>query len=85
MIYITGDCHGDYDRFRDDIFIESKEMTKDDYVIICGDFGLWNESKDQDERLDWLTSRPFTTLWVDGNHENYDLLSTYETEMWHGG
>ena len=85
MIYITGDCHGDYERFKSDIFFECNEMTKDDYVIICGDFGLWNESKEQDERLDWLESRPYTTLWIDGNHENYDLLNTYKTEMWHGG
>ena len=40
MIFIAGDCHGDYRRFRTDIFIEQKEMTKDDFVIVCGDFGL---------------------------------------------
>lgn len=37
MIYITGDCHGDYRRFNKEIFSEQREMTKDDYVIICGD------------------------------------------------
>ena len=76
MIFITGDCHGDYRRFRTDIFIEQKEMTKDDFVIVCGDFGLWDESGEQKYWRKWLSGKPFTTLWVDGNHENYDLLNT---------
>ena len=33
MIYITGDCHGDYRRFSKDIFPEQKEMNKDDFMI----------------------------------------------------
>ncbi len=38
MIYITGDTHGEFGRrFNTDVFPEQKEMTKDDYVIICGD------------------------------------------------
>ena len=39
MIYVTGDCHADFTRFNTKIFPEQYEMTKDDYVIICGDFG----------------------------------------------
>lgn len=50
-------------------------MTKDDYVIICGDFGgLWTfeeESSREKDVLDWLNNKNFTTLFVDGNHENY--------------
>jgi hypothetical protein len=42
MIYITGDCHSDFTRFNEDKFPIQEEMTKDDYVIICGDFGgVW--------------------------------------------
>lgn len=74
MIYITGDCHGNFERFNPSIFPEQNEMTKKDYVIICGDFGgVWHrdeESKDETMVLDWLDSRPFTTLFVCGNHEN---------------
>ncbi len=33
----------------------------------------------------WLNDRPFTTLFVDGNHENFDLLNAYPVENWHGG
>ncbi len=84
-IYITGDTHGDYRRFSVPIFPEQKQMTKDDYVIICGDFGFWSDDKEQYYWLKWLDEKPFTTLWVDGNHENYDLLATYPEEEWNGG
>lgn len=46
MIYITGDCHGNFERFNSSIFPEQNEMTKKDYVIICGDFGgVWHSGK----------------------------------------
>ncbi len=34
--------------------------------------------------LDWLEEKPFTTLFVDGNHENFDRLYAYPTEKWKG-
>ena len=89
MIYITGDCHGNFERFNTSIFPEQKEMTKDDYVIICGDFGaVWNkdcESNTETMILDWLDCRPFTALFIDGNHENFDRLYSYPVENWNGG
>lgn len=88
MIYITGDCHRNFERFNSSIFLEQEEMTKDDYVIICGDFGgVWSkdtESKEETMILDWLDCKPFTTLFVDGNHENFDRLFDYPQEEWHG-
>ena len=85
MIYITGDCHGDYRRFSKDIFPEQKEMNKDDFMIICGDFGYWLPSKEQEYWLKWLSDKPFTTLFVDGNHENFDGLTAMPPHLWHGG
>lgn len=89
MIYITGDCHRNYERFNTKNFPEQKEMTKDDYVIICGDFGgVWDKDKESKEEtflLDWLDCKPFTTLVVDGNHENFDRLYEYPVEEWNGG
>ena len=84
MIYITGDCHSNFELFNTWNFPEQKEMTKDDYVIICGDFGgVWNkdgESKMETSVLDWLDGKAFTTLFVDGNHENFDRLYAYPVE-----
>lgn len=89
VIYITGDCHQDFRRFNMESFPEQKEMSKEDYVIICGDFGgVWNrneESKKEKSLMDWLDSKLFTTLFVDGNHENFDRLYDYPVEEWHGG
>lgn len=86
MIYITGDCHGDFTRFSTAAFPEQKEMTKDDYVIICGDFGLWHDTNEERYWLKWLNEKPFTTLFVAGNHENYDRLNNeFEVRYWHGG
>lgn len=79
MIFITGDCHSDFRRFSSGVFYEQKEMTKDDFVIICGDFGgVWRDSPEERYWLDWLNDKPFTTLWVDGNHENFDRLYSDE-------
>ena len=65
-IYITGDCHGDYRRFSTEIFPEQYTMGKNDYVIVCGDFGYWSEDREQLWWRKWLDKKPFTTLWVDG-------------------
>ena len=85
-IFLTGDTHGDFSRFRPDIFYEQAGLTKDDCTIICGDFGgVWDGSPEEQGQLDWLEQRPYTTLFVSGNHENYDLLAQYPVEEWHGG
>lgn len=89
MIYITGDTHADFSRFLIDKFPIQKEMTKDDYVIICGDFGgIWTFEKENIQEkywLDYLNEKNFTTLFVDGNHENFTRLYNYPVEEWHGG
>ena len=89
MIYITGDTHSDFSRFTEENFPIQSEMTKNDYIIICGDFGgVWTfeeESRREKEALDWLNNKNFTTLFVDGNHENYTRLYNYPIEEWKGG
>jgi DNA repair exonuclease SbcCD nuclease subunit len=87
-IYITGDLHGNIDisKLNNKNFPIQKELTKDDYVIICGDFGLvWNNSKEEIYWQKWLSKKNFTTLFVDGNHENFDKLNEYPIETWNGG
>lgn len=85
-IYVTGDVHGDWiSRLNMNAFPEQKEMTKDDYVIILGDMGIWDDSKRENYNLDWLEERSFTTLFVDGNHSNFDILDALSVKEWHGG
>lgn len=89
MIYITGDTHAEFNRFSTKTFPNQKDMTKDDCVIICGDFGgIWTHSMSSSEEkywLDWLNEKPFTILFVDGNHENFDRLKEYPRVKFHGG
>ena len=37
------------------------------------------------EKILTRPSRPFTTAFVSGNHENYDALAAYPQAEWHGG
>lgn len=88
MIYVTGDCHGDFTRFSSGNFPEQNEMTKNDFVIILGDFGLvWKVQESNYEKwwLKELNEKPFTTLFICGNHENFDRLYQYPVVDFHGG
>ena len=86
-IIVTGDIHGNpFQRLNLENFPEGKTFTKEDYVIILGDFGLvWDNSAMEHSCLDWLENKPWTTLFIDGNHENYDLLNKFPIEEWGGG
>ena len=57
MIFVTGDMHADPGRFSMENFPEQKEMTRNDYMVICGDFGLlWDKEESKREKwwLDWM-------------------------------
>ena len=86
MIYITGDTHGHHDFYKLKAFAdEHSELSLKDYVIIAGDFGgVWDEIT-LEESLSPYRRLPFTVLFVDGNHENFDLLEKYPVETWNGG
>lgn len=91
MIFVTGDCHGDFSKFNTTLFPKQKEMSKEDIVIITGDFGgifaqensKWYNTEQY--WLKWLESKPFTTVFVDGNHENHKRLAACPVVEWHGG
>lgn len=86
MIYITGDTHGDFYKFCAQEFPEGTSLTRDDYVIICGDFGaIWDGQEHDKKQLQTLEQLPFTVLFVSGNHENFELLAQYPVTEWNGG
>jgi len=86
-IYVTGDVHGRApDRFKIENFPIKDFLDKDDYVIVAGDFGLlWNNGNKEKNARKWLEKQKFTTLFVDGNHENFDMLDNLSTKEWNGG
>lgn len=88
MIYLTGDTHGQSDIFKlfPDSFPDGKNLTRDDYMIICGDFGgVWFGDERDDARLEFYEEKKYTILFVDGNHENFEALNKYPILEWHGG
>lgn len=88
MIYITGDLHGDIDihKLNTKKFPQQYNLTKNDYLIVLGDFGLvWDNSKQEKYWQKWLSDKPWTTLFIDGNHECYDILDSFPVEIWNGG
>ena len=83
MIYITGDIHGDLSRFSDK---KIKRLKKNDYLIICGDFGfIWDNSLTEQKTLKKLGKKKYNILFVEGCHENYELLYSYPQQDWNGG
>lgn len=95
-IFVTGDTHSDpLPRFKALCRQTEEEggasLTKEDVVIIAGDFGvIWGDGTPKDARiedyiLDTLERMPFTTLFIDGNHENFNRLMRFRVETRYGG
>lgn len=78
MIILTGDIHGDVMRL---VHVQEKvNLTKNDFIIVAGDFGIFWESEERyyKKRLEYLKRHvKAKILFVDGNHENYDILETF--------
>jgi len=84
MIYVTGDTHGTKD-FTKLLSPELSRLTKRDYVIVLGDIGVLFDPKMAPYFINLYSYLPYTVLFVDGNHENFDLLNSYPVSYWHGG
>lgn len=85
MICVTGDTHGNQDRWLNQIH---PALSAGDIIIIAGDFGVgfWNGRHFSEETFyDWLEQQNYTVLFVDGNHCDFDKLQRYPTAKWCGG
>ena len=86
MIFVTGDTHGQIDYFKLNCFArKNKHLTKKDFVIVAGDFGAIWDKKTLEQDLNKYSKLPWTTLFVDGNHESFDIINSYPVEIWNGG
>ncbi len=72
MIFVTGDTHGDLEGFK--ARLAPCGLSAGDVLVITGDFGFdWNE----ETISSWqMFDHPYTVLFCDGNHENYDVLGS---------
>ncbi len=90
-ILITGDTHGarGIHRLSPEHFPEGESLDREDFVIIVGDFQViyahGGITKHEEQMLTWLSSRPWTTLFIDGNHEHMPRLRSLPLEQRFGG
>ena len=80
-VFVTGDTHGGY---RTDFQkVLDFNGNENDYLIVLGDFGFyWNNSECEKNARKLLSKKDYTILFVDGNHENFDILNKFkEIEM----
>jgi hypothetical protein len=75
--------HGDAARFQAPAL---RKLKKGDTLLVCGDFGfLWDGSKAEQALLKKIGKRKFHVAFIDGVHENFELLGQYPEEEWNGG
>ena len=84
MIYVTGDTHGflneTLNRFA------AAGVKEGDTVIVCGDFGfVMAKSPEYMIRLKKIAQEKYIILFIDGNHENFDMLEEYPIVEYCGG
>lgn len=83
MIYVTGDMHGDAERFASKDF---KQLEEHDTLIVTGDFGfVWDGSKRERRLLKKLGSRKYNICFIDGPHDNFDRINSCRETIWRGG
>lgn len=81
-IGITGDTHGNL-RFTRIYQARKLGLT---HLIICGDFGyVWQGGLKESKRLKFLSNIGVTILFLDGNHDNHDILNEYPINERYGG
>ena len=83
MIYFTGDTHGEQDRLSK---YALRKLAPGDTLIVCGDFGfIWDRSAKEQKILDRLARMSCNICFLDGTHENFELLESYPLVRYCGG
>ena len=86
-VFVTGDVHGNIDihKFNSQNFDIGNFLNKEDIVIVTGDAGfvLYDNYKDE-KIIGYIEKKPWTTVYVDGNHENFNALKKYPIVDFYG-
>lgn len=101
MLYFTGDLHNDIiGRFSFKRHPFLRALTNQDVMFCLGDCGCpwfnpelhfydyWTKpgAEKQDHfQLKWLNQKPWTTIFIAGNHDNYDLIEKMPLVHKYGG
>lgn len=83
MLFVTGDTHGDIERFTGR---ETKRLSVGDILFVCGDFGfIWDGNDAEKKNLKKLKKLKYTIAFVEGSHENFGRINSFPEEEWCGG
>ena len=80
-VYVRGDVHGYLEELTD--FIDRFQLDENDAIIVLGDLGLyWDKRGLYAKKFIEFYEANYRThiLWIDGNHENFDLIDKLEYE-----
>ncbi len=89
-LFCCGDIHNPIDVSKLNMFNWplQKELTKEDILIVLGDYGLiWDKDWSKEELwwAKWYTNKKCTVCFVDGNHENFNRINKLEEVDFYGG
>lgn len=85
-LYVVGDLHanaeGERTLLNSKNWPEQKNLDKSDVLIQLGDFGdIWYNKEHKKYKEDkywqnWWSSRNYSLLVIDGNHDNHDIIQS---------
>lgn len=88
-VLLLGDTHGNLPWVK--VAIEAAKQLDCDAILQLGDFGFWAHREQGRQFLngviDALDTAGIDLYWIDGNHENHDLLSeqVHQRGFWRAG
>jgi predicted phosphodiesterase len=79
---VAGDVHGNIDHLY--MLLDVCESYEASHLIACGDFGFWPHMEWGREFLDEVelgcADRDVTLIWIDGNHDNHDVIAEMQSD-----
>lgn len=84
-VFICGDTHGILDVGKIEQLKMKEKIDYGDYLIVCGDCGVVWDKESLPEYTQHFENIGCNVLFIDGNHENFDILKEYPVEYWNGG
>lgn len=90
-VFVCGDIHAHIDilKLSNKNWIGHRDfLTENDLLIILGDFGLfWYQKNTKEEIywLNWLLKKKCQVAFIDGNHENHDIIDKFPIDNKWGG
>ena len=76
-VFVTGDMHGDCKRLTSYNFPQGEKLTRDDVLVVTGDFGMIFENTQTTREIylqSWFSTKRYTIVFIDGNHDNHTRL-----------